>query len=176
MYARRCTSPGIAPTRPAGTITRPRLEKLVTAVREVLAAAIEAGGSTLKDYARPSGELGYFAKQWRVYGREGEPCACGGLVERRVDSAPIDLLVPGLPEIGGDMFSLLTLLVLAAPTAPSPREDACDGVGFAISYAPRVPRQGATVTLVPMRVAGNGRIPRRCLPNASRTGRWKARA
>jgi hypothetical protein len=57
------------------------------------------------------------------------------------------------------MFSLLTLLVLAAPTAPSPREDACDGVGFAISYAPRVPRQGATVTLVPMRVAGNGRIP-----------------
>jgi formamidopyrimidine-DNA glycosylase len=77
---------GIAPTRPAGTITAPRLEKLVTAVRDVLAAAIEAGGSTLRDYARPSGELGYFAKQWRVYGREGEPCACGGTVERRVDS------------------------------------------------------------------------------------------
>lgn len=76
---------GIAPTRAAGTITRPQLAKLVTAVREVLEAAIAAGGSTLRDYARPDGELGYFAKQWRVYGREGEPCACGGLVERRVD-------------------------------------------------------------------------------------------
>jgi formamidopyrimidine-DNA glycosylase len=75
----------IAPTRAAGTITRPRLAKLVEAVREVLEAAIRAGGSTLRDYARPDGELGYFAKQWRVYGREGEPCACGGLVERRVD-------------------------------------------------------------------------------------------
>ncbi|UYY58544.1 bifunctional DNA-formamidopyrimidine glycosylase/DNA-(apurinic or apyrimidinic site) lyase [Sphingomonas sp. S2-65] len=76
---------GIAPTRAAGTVTRPRLAKLVDAVREVLEAAIAAGGSTLRDYARPDGELGYFAKQWRVYGREGEPCACGGLVERRVD-------------------------------------------------------------------------------------------
>lgn len=76
----------IAPTRPAGTITGPRLAKLVQAVREVLEAAIRAGGSTLRDYARPDGELGYFAKEWRVYGREGEPCECGGLVERRVDS------------------------------------------------------------------------------------------
>ncbi|WP_066793366.1 bifunctional DNA-formamidopyrimidine glycosylase/DNA-(apurinic or apyrimidinic site) lyase [Sphingomonas soli] len=77
---------GIAPTRAAGTITRPQLERLVTAIREVLEAAIRAGGSTLRDYARPDGELGYFAKEWRVYGREGEPCRCGGLVERRVDS------------------------------------------------------------------------------------------
>ena len=76
---------GIAPTRAAGTLTKPRLAKLVTAVREVLEAAIAAGGSTLRDYARPDGELGYFAKQWRVYGREGQPCSCGGLVERRVD-------------------------------------------------------------------------------------------
>ncbi|UZK66264.1 bifunctional DNA-formamidopyrimidine glycosylase/DNA-(apurinic or apyrimidinic site) lyase [Sphingomonas sp. M1-B02] len=75
----------IAPTRPAGTISKARLGRLVSAVREVLTAAIEAGGSTLKDYARPDGELGYFAKQWRVYGREGLPCECGGLVERRVD-------------------------------------------------------------------------------------------
>ena len=76
----------IAPTRAAGSITRARLAKLVEAVREVLTAAIRAGGSTLRDYARPDGELGYFAKEWRVYGREGEPCECGGLVERRVDS------------------------------------------------------------------------------------------
>lgn len=76
----------IAPTRAAGTISKPRLAKLVKAVREVLEAAIRAGGSTLRDYARPDGELGYFAREWRVYGREGEPCGCGGLVERRVDS------------------------------------------------------------------------------------------
>jgi formamidopyrimidine-DNA glycosylase len=68
----------IAPTRAAGTISRARLAKLVEAVREVLTAAIRAGGSTLRDYARPDGELGYFAKEWRVYGREGEPCECGG--------------------------------------------------------------------------------------------------
>jgi formamidopyrimidine-DNA glycosylase len=75
----------IAPTRPAGTLTKARLEKLVIAIREVLEASIAAGGSTLRDYARPDGELGYFAKQFLVYGREGEPCGCGGLVERRVD-------------------------------------------------------------------------------------------
>ncbi|MEI9928792.1 MAG: bifunctional DNA-formamidopyrimidine glycosylase/DNA-(apurinic or apyrimidinic site) lyase [Sphingomonas sp.] len=75
----------IAPMRPAGEIAKARLARLADAVREVLLAAIEAGGSTLRDYARPSGELGYFAKQWRVYGREGEPCGCGGTVERRVD-------------------------------------------------------------------------------------------
>lgn len=77
---------GIAPTRAAGRISRARLAVLVTAIREVLAAAIIAGGSTLRDYARPDGELGYFSKQWRVYGREGEPCACGAPVLRRVDS------------------------------------------------------------------------------------------
>jgi formamidopyrimidine-DNA glycosylase len=76
---------GIAPMKPAGQVAKARLVKLVAAIREVLEAAIEAGGSTLKDYARPDGELGYFAKQWRVYGREGEPCSCGGKVERRVD-------------------------------------------------------------------------------------------
>lgn len=75
----------IAPMKPAGQIAKARLEKLVEAIREVLLAAIEAGGSTLRDYARPDGELGYFAKQWRVYGREGEPCECGGKVARRVD-------------------------------------------------------------------------------------------
>lgn len=76
----------IAPRRAAGTLSKARLVKLVEAIREVLCAAIEAGGSTLRDYARPDGELGYFAKQWRVYGREGEPCDCGGIVERQVDS------------------------------------------------------------------------------------------
>lgn len=77
---------GIAPTRAGGRIAAKRLETLVPAIRAVLEAAIEAGGSTLRDYARPDGELGYFAKQWRVYGREGEPCLCGQTVRRRVDS------------------------------------------------------------------------------------------
>ncbi|HET9640143.1 MAG TPA: bifunctional DNA-formamidopyrimidine glycosylase/DNA-(apurinic or apyrimidinic site) lyase [Allosphingosinicella sp.] len=77
---------GIAPTRAAGRISRPRLERLVEAIRTVLLAAIEAGGSSLRDYARPSGELGYFSKQWLVYGREGEACHCGTAIRRRTDS------------------------------------------------------------------------------------------
>ena len=77
---------GIAPIREAGRIGHAKLDALVVAIREVLTAAIEAGGSTLRDYARPDGELGYFSSQWRVYGREGEPCRCGRPVLRRVDS------------------------------------------------------------------------------------------
>jgi len=75
----------IAPSRAAGRISLYRLERLVPAIREVLTAAILAGGSTLRDYARPDGELGYFSKQWRVYGREGEACPCGGTVKRRAE-------------------------------------------------------------------------------------------
>ncbi|WNO53000.1 bifunctional DNA-formamidopyrimidine glycosylase/DNA-(apurinic or apyrimidinic site) lyase [Stakelama saccharophila] len=75
----------VAPWREAGSVSRQRLERLVPAVRAVLEAAILAGGSTLRDYARPDGELGYFAKQWRVYGREDAQCPCGGIVRRRVD-------------------------------------------------------------------------------------------
>jgi len=76
---------GIAPTAPSGRIARKRLDRLVDSIREVLEAAIDAGGSSLRDYVRPNGELGYFAKQWLVYGREGEPCRCGSMVARRVD-------------------------------------------------------------------------------------------
>jgi formamidopyrimidine-DNA glycosylase len=76
---------GIMPTKPAGQVANARLVRLVDAIRAVLVAAIEAGGSTLRDYARPDGELGYFFKQWRVYGREGEPCACGKPVMRMVN-------------------------------------------------------------------------------------------
>jgi formamidopyrimidine-DNA glycosylase len=76
---------GIAPGRAGGRISADRLGKLVDAIRQVLLAAIDAGGSTLRDYARPDGELGYFSKQWRVYGREGEPCHCGAPVRRRTE-------------------------------------------------------------------------------------------
>lgn len=76
----------IAPTTPGGQIGKARIAALVTAIRDVLDRAIEAGGSTLRDYVQPDGELGYFAHQWRVYGREGEACSCGGTVERLVQS------------------------------------------------------------------------------------------
>jgi formamidopyrimidine-DNA glycosylase len=76
---------GIKPHKAAGQVPTARLKPLVGAIKQVLAAAIEAGGSTLRDYARPDGELGYFFKQWRVYGREGEDCLCGKPVLRRID-------------------------------------------------------------------------------------------
>lgn len=76
---------GIAPGRRAGSLSIQRLTRLVDAVKMVLLAAIDAGGSTLRDYARPDGELGYFSKQWRVYGREGEACGCGATIRRKVD-------------------------------------------------------------------------------------------
>ncbi|NNC73235.1 MAG: bifunctional DNA-formamidopyrimidine glycosylase/DNA-(apurinic or apyrimidinic site) lyase [Sphingomonadaceae bacterium] len=76
----------IAPRTMGCRIGTVRLERLVAAIKAVLGAAIAAGGSTLRDYARPDGELGYFANQWRAYGREGEPCSCGAPIRRRVDS------------------------------------------------------------------------------------------
>ena len=77
---------GIAPDALSEKISKPRLVKLVIAIKEVLTSAIAAGGSTLRDFAAPDGELGYFAKDWRVYGREGQFCGCGAVVKRRVDS------------------------------------------------------------------------------------------
>lgn len=77
---------GIAPRTPARKVSRARLNRLVPAIKTVLTAAIAAGGSTLRDFARPDGELGYFAKEWLVYGREGEPCkTCNGIITRQVD-------------------------------------------------------------------------------------------
>lgn len=78
---------GIAPTRPAGRISVKRLEKLFHAIRAVLEEAIEAGGSTLSDYAQVDGAQGGFQHRFRVYDREGEPCPtrdCGGIVIRAV--------------------------------------------------------------------------------------------
>ena len=73
---------GISPLRAGGRVSRTRLERLVPAIRAVLEEAIAAGGSTLRDYARPDGELGYFSKDFAVYDREGADCACGGKVKR----------------------------------------------------------------------------------------------
>lgn len=65
---------GIRPTALAGRLSRPRLERLAVAIRQTLAEAIEAGGSTLKDFVASEGESGYFQLRCFVYGREGEPC------------------------------------------------------------------------------------------------------
>jgi formamidopyrimidine-DNA glycosylase len=76
---------GIAPARAAGRIATPRLERLYHAIRAVLEDAIEAGGSTLSDYAQVDGAQGGFQHRFRVYDREGEPCAtpkCGGTIVR----------------------------------------------------------------------------------------------
>jgi formamidopyrimidine-DNA glycosylase len=77
----------ISPLREAGSLKPAELKRLVPAIRDVLAESITAGGSTIRDYAQPNGELGYFAAQWRVYGREGEPCLtprCRGTIARTV--------------------------------------------------------------------------------------------
>lgn len=75
---------GINPKRPGGSISPARLRKLVPAIHAVLEEAIAAGGSTLRDFASPSGELGYFSKSFSVYDREGTPCECRGKVKRIV--------------------------------------------------------------------------------------------
>jgi formamidopyrimidine-DNA glycosylase len=77
----------IAPATRAGSLKPVQLKNLVEAIRHVLTEAIAAGGSTLRDFTRPDGELGYFFRQWRVYGREGEACpACSRAVMRRIDA------------------------------------------------------------------------------------------
>jgi formamidopyrimidine-DNA glycosylase len=76
---------GIHPTRPGGSLSLARLKRLVPAIHDVLAEAIAAGGSTLRDFASPDGELGYFSKSFAVYGREGQDCHCGGKVRRIVE-------------------------------------------------------------------------------------------
>ena len=80
---------GIDPTRKGREITMAEIATLVPVIRDVLREAIAAGGSSLKDYRQADGELGYFQHNFRVYGREGEPCVtagCTGTVARLVQS------------------------------------------------------------------------------------------
>jgi formamidopyrimidine-DNA glycosylase len=85
----------IAPGRAGGRISRPRLGRLAVAVKAVLLEAIGAGGSTLRDYVQPNGELGYFSAKWRVYGREGLPCPeCRTAIRRRTDSGRSTFFCP----------------------------------------------------------------------------------
>lgn len=72
---------GIAPRTPAGKLSRKRCDRVVTAVKATLEAALAAGGSTLRDFIHSNGGSGWFQQQHLVYGREGEPCrVCGGRV------------------------------------------------------------------------------------------------
>jgi formamidopyrimidine-DNA glycosylase len=69
---------GIDPRRAAGRISRERYLRLAEAVREVLAAAITQGGTTLRDFVSGTGEPGYFSQRLNVYGRAGQECrGCG---------------------------------------------------------------------------------------------------
>lgn len=80
---------GISPKRKAGRIASGRIAALVPIIRDVLSDAIDAGGSSLRDFRQADGELGYFQHSFDVYGREGQPCkreGCDGTVGRIVQS------------------------------------------------------------------------------------------
>jgi formamidopyrimidine-DNA glycosylase len=77
---------GISPRRMARTVVGERAERLVDAIKQTLQAAVAAGGSSLRDYVQPDGELGYFQHAWKVYDHAGAPCercpgapACKGI-------------------------------------------------------------------------------------------------
>jgi formamidopyrimidine-DNA glycosylase len=86
IYASECLfRAGIRPGTAAGRLSRPRLERLVDAIRAVLTEAIDAGGSSLRDFSGIDGELGHFQTRSDVYDREGQPCrVCSTPIRRRV--------------------------------------------------------------------------------------------
>jgi len=65
---------GIDPGRSAGRVSAARYDRLAEAVRRTLSRAIEAGGSTLRDFSSAEGQPGYFQHRHAVYQREGKPC------------------------------------------------------------------------------------------------------
>lgn len=88
---------GIDPRRKAGRIAAARVANLVPIIRQVLSEAIEAGGSSLRDYRQADGELGYFQHSFDVYGREGAPCrtpGCTATIRRIVQSGRSTFFCP----------------------------------------------------------------------------------
>lgn len=88
---------GISPLRKAGRIAEARVRGLVPVIREVLSEAIEAGGSSLRDYRQTDGKLGYFQHTFRTYDREGHPCqtpGCTGTIARIVQSGRSSFYCP----------------------------------------------------------------------------------
>lgn len=91
---------GISPRRMAAGVAGARAARLVPAIRAVLAESIAAGGSSLRDYVRADGEIGFFQERFDVYDREGQPCArcpgppaCAGIA-RIVQSGRSTFLCP----------------------------------------------------------------------------------
>jgi len=80
----------VSPRRSGASVAGVRAERLALAIREVLRAAIAAGGSSLRDYVQAHGELGYFQHKFKVYGRNGDACASGAsdhVIRRLVQSS-----------------------------------------------------------------------------------------
>ena len=78
---------GLSPRRLAATVGPERARRLAAAIREVLLEAIDAGGSSLRDYVQSNGELGNFQRLFRVYDRAGLPCpVCAGPIRRLVQA------------------------------------------------------------------------------------------
>lgn len=65
---------GIHPKKPAGKVTHEQYQILATAIKMILRHAIKKGGTTLKDFMKPSGKPGYFSIELKVYGKAGQPC------------------------------------------------------------------------------------------------------
>ena len=88
---------GISPRRKAGQIAARRVAALVPVIRDVISEAIEAGGSSLRDFRQTDGELGYFQHSFDVYDREGQPCRtpdCAGTIARVVQSGRSSFYCP----------------------------------------------------------------------------------
>jgi formamidopyrimidine-DNA glycosylase len=94
---------GLHPEAPAGSLATPtgrpraKAHRLAATIREVLSEAVEAGGSTLRDYAQTDGSLGYFQHSFRVYDREGAPCVtlgCDATVRRLVQGGRSTFFCP----------------------------------------------------------------------------------
>lgn len=88
---------GISPARKAGRIAAVRVAAMVSIIRDILGEAIEAGGSSLRDFRQADGELGYFQHSFDVYGREGQPCkteGCDAKITRIVQSGRSSFYCP----------------------------------------------------------------------------------
>jgi formamidopyrimidine-DNA glycosylase len=91
---------GIHPETPGGKVTLAQLKRLEPAIPQVLGEAVAAGGSTLRDHAAPDGTLGYFQKEFAVYGREGENCpTCASRIARIVQSGRSSFFCPACQPI-----------------------------------------------------------------------------
>jgi formamidopyrimidine-DNA glycosylase len=87
----------ISPLKAGGKIAKAKLASLVEMIRAVLEEAIEAGGSTLRDFQSTDGSLGYFQHRFRAYGREDEPCltpGCRGVIRRQVQGGRSTFFCP----------------------------------------------------------------------------------